>query len=339
MRRPAFTVAVPLALLTIATLAGCLAGNETVRDPQCQVVPHELFTLPLPGQDAAPGDPGQAWDALVRATPDDGVDLLVPPWADDDPNAEAVDVTLKALGAEGSLTRVRASPPGEADPVRVDVRWSDGDPCGRQGDATWHLTPEAGEVASAGDGVHVYTAGFWENGTLFYTNIEGVHDAAWPRAGWYEWSGGEPLPVYVYDQDPDERPPWWSVGVPAEAPVVGEVPVVGGTAAWSYFVTIPGFNEALKGLSTTTSRVVRLAPEEAYTRPEREDHPLYGDALVFHLYLTDVTPVPCWTQTPAGGAACVDAPGPPGPPVSPVSPASVPVPAPVAASVPAPVSR
>lgn len=297
--------AVPVLLLAAAVgLAGC-AGLGTVgptEDPVCQVVEYPLLTLPVDGGDgtgaARSGDPRQPWDALVRATPDDAVDVTVPPWAPDEPAVAAIET----LGAEGNLSRVRATEPAPAsepdgsDHPRVTVRWSDGETCGRRGDANWHLDPVEGEVASPGQGVHVYTAGFWENGTLFYTNMQSVHDSDWPRGGGYAFESADPLPVYVYDEDPDERPAHW--GVSAQDPVLGE-----SVTAWEYYPTIPGFNEALKGLSSTTSRVVHMPPEQGYTRPGYEDHPLYGDALIFYLFLTDVVDRPCWTEA-AGDALC-----------------------------------
>lgn len=148
------------------------------------------------------------------------------------------------------------------------------------------LGPVPGEVASPGQGVYVYTAGFWENGTLFYTNIGRIdNDTSFPRAGWYESSGHEPLQVYVYDQSRDEVPDQWNACAPEGAPVA--------ECAWEYGTTIEGFNEALKGLSTTTFRVVHLAPEKAYTVDGNEDHVLYGDPLIFFLWITNVVDVPC----------------------------------------------
>jgi FKBP-type peptidyl-prolyl cis-trans isomerase 2 len=70
-------------------------------------------------------------------------------------------------------------------------------------------------------------------------------------------------------------------------PIEGTIPGLG------YYTTIPGFNDALKGLSTNTVHVVRLAPEQAYTRSGNEKHPLYGDALVFYIKVVDVVDAPC----------------------------------------------
>lgn len=269
-------------LVVSAALAGCLgAGPAPDLDPVCQVAAYPLHTLPLQGTDRdLATDPDRAWDGLVRATPEDGVDVSVREAPD------GWDANRTELGV--GLQRIRLAPTSEAGDGTAHVRWTDGESCGRRGDGTWHLrSPAKGEVASPGQGVHVYTAGFWPNGTLFYTNIEAVHESDWPRASWYSWGGGEPLPVYVYDEDPDERPAYWSVS--ASAPVAGTV------TAWNYFVTIPGFNEGLKDLSTTTTRVVEMPPDQAYTREGNEDHPLYGDRLIFYSYITDVVDRPCRT--------------------------------------------
>lgn len=141
--------------------------------------------------------------------------------------------------------------------------------------------PEPGDAVAPGNGALVHTAGFWrDNGTLFYTNMDRVHnDTRFDRAGWYEYGGGDPLAVYVYNESSDERPPRY-----AEA---------------GYATTIEGFNEALKSMVTTAGAVADIPPEKAYTKPEyagnetTEPHVLYGDAIVFWIEVVDVTSVPC----------------------------------------------
>lgn len=157
-----------------------------------------------------------------------------------------------------------------------------------------------GDLAQVGQGVRVLTAGFWENGTLFYTNIEGIDASDVPRAGWYAWGGADPLNVYVYDQDRAERPAHWgrptSQIPPQGAPiddVVLQAASIEASVGIGYSTTIRGFNEALKGLSTTTSRVVHIAAEDAYTQPGNEDHVLYGDDVIFILFAMDVVATPC----------------------------------------------
>jgi FKBP-type peptidyl-prolyl cis-trans isomerase 2 len=73
-----------------------------------------------------------------------------------------------------------------------------------------------------------------------------------------------------------------------------------------YFTTITGFNEALKGLSTRTSRVVHVAAEDAYTLPGNEGHPLYGDDIVFLIQVEAVDDLPCGSTVSEGG--CDDLP-------------------------------
>lgn len=155
----------------------------------------------------------------------------------------------------------------------------------------WMLrTPERGELVQPGVGALVRTAGFWENGTLFYTNLDRIHnDTRIPRAGWYEFSGSDPLKVYVYNQSRGELPPRYN------------------QSSNRFATTIPGFNQALKTMETTGSRVAHLAPDEAYTRPGNERHPLYGDPLVFHIEVLDVVAINCPVPT---GPVC-EAPSPP----------------------------
>jgi hypothetical protein len=149
--------------------------------------------------------------------------------------------------------------------------------CGLPGTKPIPLTFETrppGEAASPGHGVQVLTAGFWTNGTLFYTNMQRVHDdPQLRRAGWYEWEGADPLLVYVYNETRTEIPPRYN--------------------ASGFVTTIPGFNAALKTIFVGTSFVAYLPPEAAYTRPGNEAHPLFGDPLVFYIEITDVVAVPC----------------------------------------------
>lgn len=258
-------------------------------------------------------DPDQTWDTLLfdpgyggpgnasltpAVTPASwsvGVHAITPNGTRDSAGAApALSILRVEPGAGSGQLTVRKS---------VDVEIDGECHSGRGGTIAWDLMePQSGSSARAGQGVHVMTAGFWENGTLFYTNIAEINaDPDWPRAGWYTWEGADPLPVYVYDADRGEQPATWT-DPQAGTPVAGSVSDVG------YFTTIPGFNEALKGLSTTTTRVVRLAPEEAYTRPGNEEHDLYGDAIVFYIKVLDVVDFPCPQWVDAGFCRVPDAP-------------------------------
>ena len=172
----------------------------------------------------------------------------------------------------------------------------DGTHCGRPVAGRFALAPpRAGAHVQESKGALVRAAGFWENGTLFYTNMPEVDQASfegkpWPRAGWYRFAGDSPLQVHVYGEDEEEIPPHWghSSIFPFDDPLA--------PSPTRYATTIPGFNEALKGLSTTTMWAGRIAPEDAYTRPGFEGHRLYGQALVFLVRIEAVADHPC----PAG---------------------------------------
>ena len=200
------------------------------------------------------------------------------------PSAEADGPWAKGGGDGFSVLRVSPGP-GKG---RLDLDYSYSRCDGPQaGTITWDLAaPVEGDRAEPGAGVHVYTAGFLEDGTLFYTNIKAIDHDDWPRTDWYAWEGDEPLPVYVYDEDRAEQPVYWK-DPQSGTPIAGTVPGLG------YYTTIPGFNDALKGLSTHTVRVVRMEPEDGYTRAGNEDHPLYGEPLVFYIKAVDVVPLPC----------------------------------------------
>jgi hypothetical protein len=273
--------------LLALSLPGCLQA------PDCPV-PDQVRALALPVPASHLGTaPGQPWDTLVLAWPspdqaatsyrvDAGWNVTVERY----PGSGAVLERLRVLpvaGGSATLTRSWALEHDEA---------AGNGAChsGRSGALAWDLqAPAAGAVAQPGMGVRVMTAGFWENGTLFYTNIPQVDQAPWPRAAWYGWEGADPLAVYVYAQDRGERGALWhgsTAGTPLGAPTEN-------ATLWDYATTIPGFNAALKGLSLGTARVVRVAPEEAYTRAGNERHPLYGAALVFYIKLVAVEALPC----------------------------------------------
>ena len=267
--------------MAAALLAGVLSGCVGLDEPACD--PATAASLRTPWVDGAylRTDPGTTWDTLVLAT--GGED----PAASAAPAGWSVDSERISAGEEeANLSLLRVTP--AAGMGSLDLAYSYDDCSGPQsGTIHWDLAePREGRSAHPGQGVHVYTAGFWENGTLFYTNMKSIDHSDWPRAGWYAWEGADPLPVYVYDQDRSEQPATWKDPT-AATPAAGEVPGLG------YFTTIKGFNEALKGLSTNTVRVVRLAPGDAYTRAGNEDHPLYGDALVFYIKVVDVVDLPC----------------------------------------------
>lgn len=231
-------------------------------------------------------DPSGTWDTVLLQTGE-----AEAPTARAGPAGWSVDVERISEPSLDNFSLLRVSP--GAGQGRLDVAYDHSAACGggQRGTISWELAaPREGRAAEPGEGVHAYTAGFLEDGTLFYTNIKAIDQDDWPRTDWYAWEGDDPLPVYVYDGDRSEQPAHWKdpqAGTPAE----GTVPGLG------YYTTIPGFNEALKGLSTNTVRVVRLAPEEAYTRPGNEEHKLYGQALVFYIKVDTVVPLPCPTDT------------------------------------------
>jgi hypothetical protein len=268
-------------------LAGCLQA------PDCPVPDQvRVLTLPVPAGYLAT-DPGQAWDTLALAWPSAkgpaalsyGIDAGWNVSVERYPGAGATLERLRVLPGAGDATLTRSWTLAHDEQARNGACHS-----GRSGALAWDLqAPAPGMVAQAGMGVRVMAAGFWENGTLFYTNIKQVDAAPWPRASWYAWGGGDPLAVYVYGGERSERGAVWSASTRGTA--VG--PATGNATLWDYGTTIPGFNAALKGLSLNTARVVRVAPEDAYTWSGNEDHPLYGSALVFYIKLVAVEQVPC----------------------------------------------
>lgn len=214
---------------------------------------------------------------------------------------------------------IRIEPAVAEEGVVMNFRFEERDPdCAAQGglSITWGARGLTGSrAAEAGQGAHVWYAGFWENGTLFDTNLQDLDvGSGWPKAGWYEGGHWDPIPVYVYDQDRSEQPAYWKSAAgnvpprPSEAdaldpyldPAIATATgAVDGTAGTGYFTTIKGFNEAVRGLPIGSRQVFQIAPEDAYTAPGREDHVLYGDALVFLVEVRDVVDAPCPTPAAA----------------------------------------
>jgi hypothetical protein len=278
-----------LACLLGLSVAGCLQAPDCTVPPQAKVL-----TLPVPASYLAT-DPAQPWDTLALAWP------TAAPAATSYRVDSGWNVTVERYPSGGpALERLRVQPgSGAATLTRTwtlahdEAAGSGACHSGRSGTLAWDLkAPAPGALAQPGMGVRVMTAGFWENGTLFYTNIPQVDQAPWPRASWYAWGGSDPLAVYVYGQAPTERGALWSASTQGTA--VG--PPTGNATLWNYATTIPGFNAALKGLSLNTARVARVAPEDAYTVAGNEHHPLYGAALVFYIKLVAVEQLPCPNQ-------------------------------------------
>lgn len=272
-----------VAALLVPMLAGCLASESS-----CGVPEGPALDTPALGQPYTSTESGQAWDALVlRNHPD------VATWnatvAPDGWHVEA-----RPLSEASPLEILRVTPGTGAGNLSLEWRVQQADAhCvgSHSGFLRWNLAaPTAGVTGHAGQGVRVWYAGFWENGTMFETNIPELDHASWPRAGWYESIPYATLPVYIYDQERSERSPLWSAstgGTPAG-------PVTGNAGAWNYYTTINGFNDGLKGLSTHTTRVLHLEAKDAYPEPVA-GHPagIDGVPLIFYLHVESVQDLPC----------------------------------------------
>lgn len=304
--------AAALALPAVLLLAGCLGdawGDCGAGTPTATLATPRVEGAYMQTADWAP------WETVVLVSALDATEAPRVEWS----AAPGWNVTAGPLAANAThaFQLVKLVPGEGPGHVRAtfEARNRDGGCATTQGGSLqWDLAESAeGRLASPGQGVHVMTAGFLEDGTLFYTNIPEVDaDPRWPRVAWYEWGGDAPLPVYVYDQDRAEQPPHWKgaaglvAQVPRGSPADAAIPVAGqaagtadGQAGLGYFTTIPGFNAGLKQSPTTTTRVVHLAPEEGYTRPGNEAHDLYGLPLVFYIKVLAVVDAPCPATAPA----------------------------------------
>lgn len=129
----------------------------------------------------------------------------------------------------------------------------------------WTVTDVgAGTPVVPGDHVQTVTVGVWLNGTSFYSNAAGaLKDPGFPHGpGWTTpQDDTAPLPAYVYDADASEQP--------------------AGSMDTCHYAMIAGYNGLMKTQAEGSTNVALLRPEAAYTAEGREEHPLYGDSLVF----------------------------------------------------------
>jgi hypothetical protein len=276
-----------VALLAAVGFTGCVVD---VGLPACEDVASTVTTVPLGSKMAEHHPSIDHWQTVAFANASQGETLVQRLHRASFGVPTLDEHVLPAHGSPGLVVVGGSMGMRDVHAIAVHAR-PIGEACAPPLLATVDLAAHEGplQTAEAGKGTHVLTAGFWPNGTLFYTNIAHLHQSAWPRAGWYAWEGSDPLPVYGSDRA--EQPAWWKdpqAGTPAE----GTVPGLG------YFTTIPGFNEALQGLSTGGTTVAVVPPDMAYTRAGYEDHPLYGDTLVFVIRALDVVDLPCPMQVP-----------------------------------------
>lgn len=314
MTRPIWIV-----LLLVSTLAaaGCLDGTPLTQDACPEPVVSLFYGQAADGR--APRAPSQPVTVLAWATnpADQPAEVTVTP--EDVRGSAAVEGLQADAGRHhGIIHRLGPDETGfgfyatEADAEAQDhvrIRGSLGPDdqaeatvdCQDAGLTRWSVglaEPQAGDTVETGKGVLVHTVGLWTNGTSFYTNLDRFHEREdLPKGYLGEYGGGDPLKVYVYDESPDEMPRRYE-----EA---------------GYAVTIPGFNEALKGMSTTAPRTAYLTPEEGYTREGNEDHDLYGDALVFYIEAVEVVEEPCTVPEPVCDVPTTPDPPPPASPVRP----------------------
>lgn len=295
-----------LVLAFALSLTGCLGAMRVAGLDACPAPAFTLLTGPAEaaGVARAPGEPVPmlfwarnegAANATFASTP-----LPVPEGALDprDPTRAPDAAGLVQRVGPGGLAWggfAQESDLGESIVFQVERLADDCRPSGVAA-STLALAPaQERPVGAEGQGILVRTGGFWVNGTSFYTNHAGIDaDELIPKGYLGEYGGDEPLKVYVYAEGETVPPKRYQDA--------------------GYVMTIPGFNAALKGLPVGTARFAYLEPEDAYTREGREDHPLYGDALVFWIEAVELVDEPC--LAPAGPVC--DLPGVPPLPVPPI---------------------
>ncbi|MHB8604072.1 MAG: FKBP-type peptidyl-prolyl cis-trans isomerase [Thermoplasmatota archaeon] len=282
MRR---TLALLLALLALAApLAGCLGNSAAAR-----VVAYDATNRAEPGRATEFALFVKSENAF-RSAFNVGVEGLPSDW-----RFESENESLTLDGGEATSLIVRVTPANTSayGPVPLTVHVGDG-----SASVLVDVKPLGTEPARPGVGVQVRTAGWWDNGTLFYwnmrelTNASGIaaHDLDDPNAP----GEMEALKVYVGGQRGTHPPePYNSSG---------------------YVPVIKGFDARLDGMLAGETRAVRIPKELAYTYPGNEKNALYGANLNFIIEVVSVDILPPSKQPtcvatpegplcPPGGAA------------------------------------
>lgn len=139
---------------------------------------------------------------------------------------------------------------------------------------------EPPQKVDPGDDVTLRTVGTFSNGSIFYENVVGLDDAAAADGGVSE---EDALRAHLYDHSPQEQPP--------------------ASRTRCYRPLLNLVNDALKEAAIGATVVTYLHPAEAFTRPGLEDHPLYGEPVIYQTTLLD-SQGPALQQTPVPPGSC-----------------------------------
>lgn len=272
-------------LLVASVLAVAVSGCVGASDSATRVTPFTALVT------AEPGRPVEVALLVENRSPfrealDVRADGLPVNWS----FASEFNGSLVVNGQSSSTVVVSLTPAEGTSfgPRSVRLRVGDG-----AADVVVHVADLGREHARAGVGAQVLTVGFWDNGTVFYTNMKEVRDNA--RLHWV-----------TLDEDArdDENM------VPIKMFVGGKrgEPVPEPYNSTGYVNLIEGFDERVRtgngGMRGGETLVARIPPEKAYTRPGNEEHRLYGEALNFVIrvvsvdVLQDNRVLPCPPGTP-----------------------------------------
>lgn len=283
-------------LLPAVLLLGCLSGEPApgVEDAACAPLGLSVLHAAPEASGVVPrvsGEPVQLlyWlrgsaeapsSARVRVEPPSGGGMD-PAEGPEESGPEGVPHAIPAEGPAFGAYRVEPGP--EPATLRLVADRAGAEACAAPAASVplaLGAPVEANATGRTGVGVLVRTAGFWVNGTTFYTNDARVHeDPAIPKGYLGPFTDDAPLPVYVYADGERTMPKrYYDAG---------------------YYTTIAGFNKALRDIAVGAPVAAYLAPEEAYTRLGNDAHPLYGDPLVFWITAVEVVDLPCPLPQPA----------------------------------------
>ncbi len=235
---------------------------------------NKTYTVRTPGMEAGRMGPAtyEGWLAVEGSAPADGSDWIDHAWPESTDTLAPGESRLWLMEFERTSVMHRY----DVHVISDDwvYQWQD-----------VRRTAMGGPAVEPDQHVMTYTVGVWVNGTSFYTNNAAFHgDPEFPRGYAAEDFGGDPLPIYVYDEDRSEQP--------------------NKSKDTCHFTTITGYNALLKTQTVGGTGVRYLAPEEGYTLEGNEDHFLYGEPLIFLNRVVSMSDVPDDVPNPTD--ACFD---------------------------------
>ncbi|UCG71201.1 MAG: FKBP-type peptidyl-prolyl cis-trans isomerase [Thermoplasmata archaeon] len=175
--------------------------------------------------------------------------------------------SVNISGYDSSVVICNITSYSGTDPGRYDILINASSSAGPT-DSIWLNTSRikvfGNETAVAGNNAQVNYIGILVDGEIFDTSHSDVaHNDDYPKTEDFSIRDSySPLKMHVNGTDPDSSD--------------------------DYGQLIEGFWKGVIGMKANETKVVRIPPEEAYTKPGWESHNLYGKSLIFEINLVSI---------------------------------------------------